>query len=149
MNAYLFFLVFLLATVAVVGAVVGLNALLGPRPVASAAKLEPFECGAAPQQVRNVRPLSIKYYPIAIFFLLFDLETVLLFLWAATTGQRDIATLSLLSFLIFMALLTLAFVWLWREGALETQPPPGRDALRAGPVVTDVSATPYIATGRH
>lgn len=123
MNPYLVFLIFLLAATGVVGLVVGLNALLGPRTVASAAKMEPFECGARPLQQRNVRPLSIKYYPIAIFFLLFDLETVLLFIWAATAGQREVATLSLVSFLVFMALLTLAFVWLWREGALDTRPP--------------------------
>jgi NADH-quinone oxidoreductase subunit A len=118
MNPYLLFLIFLLSATAVVGAVVGLNAWLGPRTVNSAAKLAPFECGTRPMQQRNVRPLSIKYYPIAIFFLLFDLETVLLFIWAATTGQRDIATLSLVSFLTFSALLALGFVYLWRDGAL-------------------------------
>lgn len=119
MNPYLVFLIFLLVATGVIGLVVGLNALLGPRPVASAAKMEPFECGVPPVQQRNVRPMSIKYYPIAIFFLLFDLETVLLFIWAATAGQREIATLSLVSFLVFMALLTLAFAWLWRDGGLK------------------------------
>lgn len=119
MNAYATFFVYLLLATGVIGLVVGLNALLGPRPAASAAKMEPFECGAAPMQQRNVRPLSIKYYPIAIFFLLFDLETVLLFIWASASGQADTATLSLLSFLFFMSLLTLVFVYLWRDGGLE------------------------------
>jgi len=119
MNPYAHFLLFLLLSVGVVGLIVGLNALLGPRVAASAAKMEPFECGARPLQQRNVRPLSVKYYPIAIFFLLFDLETVLLFIWAAAAGQAEIATLSLVSFLVFMALLTLAFVYLWREGGFE------------------------------
>lgn len=119
MNAYATFFVYLLLTTGVIGLVVGLNALLGPRPAASAVKMEPFECGATPIQQRNVRPLSIKYYPIAIFFLLFDLETVLLFIWASASGQADIATLSLLSFLFFMSLLTLVFVYLWRDGGLE------------------------------
>lgn len=119
MNPYVLLFVFVLATTGVVGLVVGMNALFGPRVEASAAKLEPFECGAAPIQHRNVRPLAIKYYPIAIFFLLFDLETVLLFIWASASGQPELATLSLLSFLVFMALLTLAFVYLWRDGGLE------------------------------
>ena len=119
MNAYAILLVFLLVTTGVVGLVVGLNALLGPRVKASAVKMEPFECGAAPMQQRNVRPVSIKYYPVALFFLLFDLETVLLFIWAASAGQREIATLSLVSFLVFFALLALAFGWIWREGGLE------------------------------
>jgi NADH-quinone oxidoreductase subunit A len=119
MSPYATFFLYLLAAIGLVGLVLGLNALFGPRPVASAAKLEPFECGAEPMQHRNVRPLSIKYYPIAIFFLLFDLETVLLFVWAAAAGQARIATLALVSFLVFMGLLALAFVYLWRDGALE------------------------------
>ncbi len=119
MTAYAAFFIFLLLATGVIGLVVGLNALLGPRVKASAVKMEPFECGVAPIQQRNVRPLSIKYYPIAIFFLLFDLETVLLFIWAAASGQREMATLSLVSFLVFMALLALAFVYLWRDGGLE------------------------------
>ena len=119
MTAYAAFLLYLAASVGLVGLIVGLNALLGPRPAPSQAKLEPFECGAAPQQRVNVRPLSIKYYPIAIFFLLFDLETVLLFIWAMAAGQAEIATLSLVSFLVFMALLAVVFVYLWRDGGLE------------------------------
>lgn len=119
MNAYLLFFIFLLLATGVIGAVVGLNAWLGPRVASSPAKMDPFECGARPMQARNVRPLSIKYYPIAIFFLLFDLETVLLFIWAATAGQREIATLSLVSFLVFTALLALVFVYLWRDGGLK------------------------------
>ena len=119
MTPYATLFLYLLASVGLVGLVLGINALFGPRPVASAAKLEPFECGAEPMQHRNVRPLSIKYYPIAIFFLLFDLETVLLFIWAAAAGQAHLATLALASFLVFMALLALAYVYLWRDGALE------------------------------
>ena len=87
MTPYATFFLYLLASVGLVALILGMNALFGPRPAASAAKLEPFECGAEPIQHRNVRPLSIKYYPIAIFFLLFDLETVLLFIWAAAAGQ--------------------------------------------------------------
>ncbi len=119
MTPYATLLLYVFAAVGLVGLILGLNALLGPRPRASAAKLEPFECGAEPFQHRNVRPLSIRYYPIAIFFLLFDLETVLLFIWAAAAAEAQIATLALVSFLVFMALLALAFVYLWRDGALE------------------------------
>ena len=119
MNAYALFLVFFIVTLGVVGLMMGLNALLGPRVAPTPAKLEPFECGAEPIQHRNVPRLSIKYYPIAIFFLLFDLETVLLFLWAGSFNRAELVTVSLLSFLFFMGLLALAFVYLWKEGALE------------------------------
>jgi NADH-quinone oxidoreductase subunit A len=119
-TPYANLLVYVLASVGLVGLIVGLNALLGPRPQSTlAAKMEPFECGVPPMQRVNVRPLPIKYYPIAIFFLLFDLETVLLFIWAAAAGQAEIATLMLVSFLVFMALLALAFAYLWRDGGLK------------------------------
>jgi NADH-quinone oxidoreductase subunit A len=121
MNANAAFFAYVLASLAVVGLIVGLNALLGPRVVTTPVKMEPFECGARPIQQRNVRPLSIKYYPIAIFFLLFDLETVLLFIWAMAAGNRELATVSFASFLFFMALLILAFLYLWRDGGLEWQ----------------------------
>jgi len=119
MSPYLVFFIFLLAAVGLVGLIVLLNALLGPKPVTNAVKAEPFECGSRPLQPRNVRPISIKYYPVAIFFLLFDLETVLLFIWAVSAGNRELATLSLCSFLFFMGVLALAFVYIWKEGGLE------------------------------
>lgn len=119
MTPYADLLLYVVAATGLVGLIVGLNALLGPRPAASAVKLEPFECGVAPMQVANVRRLSVKYYAIAIFFLLFDLETVLLFIWAAASGQPETATLMLGSFLFFMALLSLAFVYLWRDGGFQ------------------------------
>lgn len=119
MSPYFVFFLFLLAVLGLVGLIVLLNALLGPRVTPSAVKLEPFECGSRPLQQRNVRPLSIKYYPVAIFFLIFDLETVLLFIWAVSSGNRELATLSLCSFLFFMALLALAFAYIWKEGGLQ------------------------------
>ena len=119
MNPYAIFLVFVLASMGVVGLTLALNALLGPRVAPSAAKLEPFECGAAPVQPRNVRRLSVKYYPVAIFFLLFDVETVLLFIWSGSTGKPGLAAVSLGSFMFFMGTLTLAFAYLWKQGGLE------------------------------
>ena len=116
MNPYAIFLAFLLASMGVVGLTLGLNALLGPRVAPSAAKLEPFECGAEPVQPRNVRRLSVKYYPVAIFFLLFDVETVLLFIWAGASGRHELAAVSLGSFVFFMGTLALAFAYLWKQG---------------------------------
>jgi NADH-quinone oxidoreductase subunit A len=120
-NPYVLVLVYLLVIIGVVGLVLMLNALLGPRIVPSASKLEPFECGAVPVQQRNVVRLSVRYYPIALFFLLFDLETVLLFICAGSFAHAGITTTGLLTFLFFMAVLTLAFLYLWREGAFEWQ----------------------------
>ena len=121
MNSYLVFLLFIFAATGLVAAIVFLNWLLGPRVAVSEVKLEPFECGSRPLQTRNVRPLSIKYYPVAIFFLLFDLETVLLFIWASSTGHEGITTASLVAFLFFMGLLAMAFIYIWKEGGLKWQ----------------------------
>jgi NADH-quinone oxidoreductase subunit A len=121
MNPYAVLLLYLLAILGIVGLVMTLNALLGPRVTPSASKLEPFECGAVPVQQRNVLRLSVRYYPIALFFLLFDLETVLLFICADSFGGREIRTASFLTFLFFMAVLALAFTYLWKEGAFEWQ----------------------------
>lgn len=119
MDSYFVFFIFLLAILGVVGVIYALNALLGPKVVASDVKMEPFECGSAPLQHRNTRPLSIKYYPVAILFLIFDVETVLLFIWARSAGNEQLATVSFCSFLFFMGLLSVAFVYIWKEGALE------------------------------
>lgn len=119
MNPYAIFLVFMLLSIGVVGLILGLNALLGPRVKPSETKLKPFECGARPFQTRNVRRLSVKYYPVAIFFLLFDVETALLFLWAGSAGTRELAALSLASFLFFMGALALTFAYLWKQGGFE------------------------------
>ena len=66
---------------------------------------------------RNVRPLPIKYYPIAIFFLLFDLETVLLFLWAL--AATPLTGFMLATFALFTLLLVLIMLYVWRSGLLE------------------------------
>jgi NADH-quinone oxidoreductase subunit A len=118
-SAYAIFLVFLLVCVGVVGLTLGLNSLLGPRVAPTETKLRAFECGAPPIQTRNVRRLSVKYYPVAIFFLLFDVETVLLFIWAGSSGHRELAAVSVVSFLFFMGTLALTFVYLWKQGGLE------------------------------
>ena len=82
MNPYVAFLLYLLAILGFVAFTLLLNRVLGPKPLASAMKLEPFECGAIPVDPINVRAVPIKYYAVAIAFILFDLETVFLFIWA-------------------------------------------------------------------
>ena len=82
MNPYVVFLLYLVAILGFVATTLLMNRFLGPKPVATAVKLEPFECGAIPVDTRNVKAIPIKYYAVAIVFILFDLETVFLFIWA-------------------------------------------------------------------
>jgi len=71
MNAYLSFLVYLLAILGFVAVTLWLNKVVGPKPVPTALKLEPFECGATPVEQVNVKAVPVKYYAIAILFILF------------------------------------------------------------------------------
>jgi len=80
MNPYAVFLLYLLAILGFVGVTLVMNRVLGPKPAPSEIKLEPFECGATPVDPVNVKAVSIKYYAIAVVFILFDLETVFLFI---------------------------------------------------------------------
>ncbi len=82
MNPYVAFLIYLVAILGFVALTLWLNKVVGPKPVPTTLKLEPFECGATPIEQVNVKAVPVKYYAIAVVFILFDLETVFLFLWA-------------------------------------------------------------------
>jgi NADH-quinone oxidoreductase subunit A len=118
MSPYVVFLIYMVAILSLVALMLILNRLLGPKPEATAAKLEPFECGATPVEVRNVKAVPIKYYAVAIVFILFDLETVFLFIWAL--GAQPVTGTMLVTFLIFMALLVLILLYVYRARLLES-----------------------------
>ena len=103
MNPYVVFLLYLLAILGFVFVTLVMNRYLGPKPVASALKMEPFECGATPVDTRNTKAVPIKYYGVAIAFMLFDLETVFLFIWAL--GAQPLTGFMLFTFFIFAFLL--------------------------------------------
>jgi NADH-quinone oxidoreductase subunit A len=95
-----------------------LNRVLGPkrRRFEPGVKYEEFECGSEPIQASHQR-VSVKYYLVAILFVLFDIETVLLYPWVI--AANSLGVFALVQFLIFMGLLIFALVYCWRRGALE------------------------------
>jgi NADH-quinone oxidoreductase subunit A len=117
LNPYAVFLLYLLAILGFVALTLLLNRVLGPKPVASAVKLEPFECGATPVSTLNVKAVPIKYYALAVIFLLFDLETVFLFIWAL--GAQPLTGFMLFTFFVFMALLVLIVLYVYRSRLIE------------------------------
>lgn len=117
MNAYGAFLLYLLAILGFVGVMLVLNRFLGPKPATSTVKQEPFECGATPVDGRNVRAVPVKYYGVAVVFILFDLETVFLVLWAL--GSRPLDATLVVVFGLFMTLLVLIMLYVWKSGLLE------------------------------
>jgi NADH-quinone oxidoreductase subunit A len=116
-NPYLSFLFYLLAILGFVALTLWLNRVIGPKPAPTALKLEPFECGATPVQQDNTQAVPVKYYAIAVVFILFDLETVFLFLWAL--GAQPLSGTMLAAFAVFMVLLVVIMLYVWRTGLLE------------------------------
>ena len=90
---------------------------MGPkRP--TAAKGEPFECGEEPIGVPSGR-LSIKFYLVAMLFILFDVELVFLLPWAVV--YRNLGVGGFLEMAVFLGIVLVGFVYAWKKGALEWQ----------------------------
>ena len=115
LKSYLPALVFLLLGLGVGTAFTMLNSLLGPkRP--SKVKSEPYECGL-PSEVRKSFRFGISFYLIAMLFILFDIEVV--FLYPVALQLDAFGVFALVETIIFIVLLFVAFVFVWRRGALE------------------------------
>ena len=117
MNPYVVFLLYWLAILSFVAITLAMNAVLGPKPAGSALKLEPFECGATPISTLNVKAVPIKYYAVAIVFVLFDLETVFLFILAL--GAQPVTGFMLFTFLLFVFLLVLLLLYVYKARLIE------------------------------
>jgi len=81
-----------------------------------ARKQAPFECGHPSQGHPNHR-FAVKFYGIAVLFILFDIEAVFLFPWAVVF--HELKLFALVEMLIFLGILILALVWVWAKGGLE------------------------------
>jgi NADH-quinone oxidoreductase subunit A len=117
MNPYLAFLLYLLAILGFVFVTLVMNRYLGPKPAATPLKMEPFECGATPVDPRNTKAVPIKYYGVAIAFMLFDLETVFLFVWAL--GAHPLTGFMLFTLFLFAFLLVLILLYVYRARLIE------------------------------
>lgn len=95
--------------------VVLLGNLFGPRRPTQR-KSAPYESGMVPYGV-GMRRMSVRYYLIAVLFILFDVEIVFLIPWAVV--MRRLGVLGLVEMLIFLGILTVGFVYAWKKGALE------------------------------
>jgi len=115
LHNYVPALVFLFLGTAVGGLFAWANTLLGPRrpnPV----KSQPYESGL-PSEVKSTFRFGISFYLIAMLFILFDIEVVLLFPIAVQLDAYG--TYALGELITFIVLLAVAFVYVWRRGALE------------------------------
>jgi NADH-quinone oxidoreductase subunit A len=79
-------------------------------------KLSPYECGFEAFEDARMK-FDVRYYLVAILFILFDLEIAFLFPWAIVL--KEIGTLGFVSMMIFLAILVVGFIYEWMKGALE------------------------------
>ena len=91
-----------------------LNSFLGPRRNVRS-KLDPYECGL-PSEVRRGFRFGISFYLVAMLFILFDIEVI--FLYPVAVQLKAFGTFALAETIVFIALLGVAFVYVWRRGAL-------------------------------
>ena len=82
----------------------------------SRVKLEPYECGIEPVGDARDR-YSIRYYLVAMLFVVFDIETVFLFPWAVILDR--LAIFGLIEMVVFIGILVVGYFYAWRKGALE------------------------------
>lgn len=79
-------------------------------------KISPYECGFEPFQDSRCK-FDVRFYLVSILFIIFDLEIIFLFPWAITLSK--IGALGFWSMMIFLAILTIGFIYEWKKGALE------------------------------
>jgi NADH-quinone oxidoreductase subunit A len=115
LRTYLPAIVFLVLGGAVGGLFAVLNILAGTaRPNRS--KVSPYECGL-PSEVQRGFRFGISFYLVAMLFILFDIEVI--FLYPIAVQLRAFGTFAMSETVVFVVLLTIAFVYVWRRGALE------------------------------
>jgi NADH-quinone oxidoreductase subunit A len=112
---YLPILLFLIVAGGIGVALLGIGALLGPRS-ANAEKSDAYECGFEAFEDARMK-FDVRYYLIAILFIIFDLEIAFLLPWAVVFKQ--IGVVALFEMAMFLILLLLGFVYCWKKGALE------------------------------
>jgi len=139
-----------LAVLFAVGSLAASSVLRPNKP--TAVKLSAYECGNDPVRLPRGERFSVKFYVVAMLFIIFDIETIFLFPWAVTF--RQLGLFGLAEMAVFIALVFVAYVYIWRKGGLdwassaitpvdeailqpasgkpEPEPEPEREALRAG-----------------
>ncbi len=115
-SEYIGLLAAFIISATIAGLIIFLNKILGPKNKGSAVKSEPFECGIGQIGTPQKR-FSVKFYLVAMLFILFDVEIVWFFPWAVVL--RELKWTGLLEMFSFVFVLFLGFVYAWKKGALE------------------------------
>jgi len=93
-----------------------LAARLLRRAASPTTNLDPYECGNEPETFAHDHRFSIRYYLIAVLFVIFDVETIFLYPWAILFDQ--LALFGFIEMVVFLAILVVGYVYVWNRGAL-------------------------------
>jgi len=115
LHNYLTILIFLFVSIGVGVAFIVLNYISSPKKPDSE-KLSAYECGFDAFGDARMK-FDVRFYLVAILFIIFDLEVAFLFPWAITLG--NIGHLGFWSMMIFLSVLTVGFIYEWKKGALD------------------------------
>lgn len=115
LTSYIPILIFLAIATLLALVLIGLGWILGPRR-SDPEKLSPYECGFEAFEDTRMK-FDVRYYLVAILFIIFDLETAFLFPWAVSLGK--IGMFGFLAMVLFLAVLVVGFIYEWKKGALE------------------------------
>ncbi|MGD8378037.1 MAG: NADH-quinone oxidoreductase subunit A [Gammaproteobacteria bacterium] len=115
LENYVPILIFLIVGAAFGGILLVAGFTLAPRR-ADAEKLSPYECGFEAFEDSRMK-FDVRYYLVAILFIIFDLEIAFLFPWAVSLGK--IGVFGFVSMVIFLGILVIGFIYEWKKGALE------------------------------
>jgi NADH-quinone oxidoreductase subunit A len=112
---YLPVLIFIVIGLGLGAVMIAVGAMLGPRRPDSE-KQSPYECGFEAFEDSRMK-FDVRYYLVAILFIIFDLEIAFLFPWAVVLDE--IGMFGFLAMMVFLGILVVGFVYEWRKGALE------------------------------
>ena len=115
LGDYLPILIFLAIAIAMSVMMIMASMIIG-RQKPDAEKLSAYECGFEAFEDARVK-FDVRFYLVAILFIIFDLEVAFLFPWAVSLG--DIGVFGFWSMMLFLGILTIGFIYEWKKGALE------------------------------
>ena len=115
LKTYLPVLVFLFLGLVVGFVFVQMNKIIGPKKPGQVER-EPYECGLPSEVTRNFR-FGVSFYLVAMLFILFDIEVI--FLYPVAVLLKSVGTFALVETIVFLVILFIGFVYVWRRGALE------------------------------
>ena len=115
LQSYAPLLIHLLVAMGLAGAILLLSRFVGQRRP-TRAKLQPYECGVQPTGDAR-EPFSVKFYLVAIVFILFDVEAIFLYPWAYV--YRELRWFGFVEMLLYILILLAGYIYLWKKGALD------------------------------